>query len=184
MTTNAGATETPVLCATVDIMKNELKSAVHAMQPHKAPGFDGIQSVLLGEVFDNISSRLLEVFNASLRNGHYPAVWKTAVVVILRKPKRSDYSSCKAHRRIALLPVLGKILVSIFPKSLNYVAETSCWISALPFGFRSHHRASDAVLNVVEIVKPSFHKRCGLTPLTRAWKEHTTMCQCNYLETA
>ena len=45
--------------------------------------------------------------------------------MILKKPKKTDYSESKAYRPIALLDTLGKALETVTAKGLSGIAETN-----------------------------------------------------------
>jgi hypothetical protein len=60
-----------------------------------------------------------------INTGYYSACWKQAIGVILKKPKKPDYSALKAYRVISLLNYLGKVLERILAQRLSYLAETT-----------------------------------------------------------
>jgi len=44
-------------------------------------------------------------------------------IIILKKPRKEDYSESKSYRLIALLDTLGKALEAIVSKKLSNIAE-------------------------------------------------------------
>ncbi len=78
----------------------------------KAPGPDGIPNWILRDLCGLISKPICSIFNASLREGVLPTVWKCANVTPIPKvsPPRHIESDL---RPISLTPVLGKHLESI-----------------------------------------------------------------------
>ena len=60
-----------------------------------------------------------------LDNGYHSIHWRKAIGVILKKPKKEDYSLPKSYRVISLLCCLGKISEKILATRLGYLASTS-----------------------------------------------------------
>jgi len=58
----------------------------------------------------------MELFTACLQAGHHPCPWKEALVCIILKPNRADYTLAKNFRPISLLECLGKLLEKIVAK--------------------------------------------------------------------
>lgn len=67
-------------------------------------------------------SLLLLQFGGEL--GYHPMQWKQAIIIILRKPNKPDYSIPGAYRPISLLNTLGKLLEAVMARRLSYYAET------------------------------------------------------------
>jgi len=61
---------------------------------------------------------VLEIFTASVKFGYYPKRWKTAIIVVLRKPGKPDYAVPGAYRPISLLNTLGKLLEAVMARRL------------------------------------------------------------------
>ncbi|GBP86456.1 RNA-directed DNA polymerase from mobile element jockey [Eumeta japonica] len=52
----------------------------------------------------------LAMANKYLELVYFPRAWKVAVIKVIPKPGRDDYTRPKSYRPIGLLPVLGKIV--------------------------------------------------------------------------
>lgn len=63
------------------------------------------------------------IFSASINLSHHPKAWRTAAIVVLRKPGKPDYTILKAYRLISLLNTLRKLLEAIIVKRISYYAE-------------------------------------------------------------
>jgi len=75
---------------------------------YKAPGPDGLPTLILMDCAPFISEPLAAIFNSSLRQGHFRAIWKSAEVIPVPKtnpPCRIDSDL----RPVSLLPVLAKV---------------------------------------------------------------------------
>ena len=70
-----------------------------------------------------ISGKLIEkltyLFNVYFQVGYYLKEFKKVNIVMLKKPKKDDYSAPKAYRLIVLLSTLGKALESVVVKRLS-----------------------------------------------------------------
>ncbi len=71
---------------------------------------------------------------------------KANIGVILKKPKKPDYSVPKAYRVIALLNCLGNVLEHILAQRLSYLAKTTHLLYPTQIGGRLKKSAIDAAL--------------------------------------
>ncbi|KAJ0169511.1 hypothetical protein K1T71_015098 [Dendrolimus kikuchii] len=98
----------------------ELKQAAVKFNPKKAPGSDGLTADICAQAILHKPGFCLSLVNQCLKLGYFPAVWKEATVVVLRKPGKDDYSQPKSYRPIGLLPVMGKILERLIVNRLTW----------------------------------------------------------------
>ena len=76
---------------------------------HKAPGPHGIPNWLLRDFSGLLCQPLAAIFNASLREGFFPPIWKAAEVIPI--PKVHPPTSIQNDLRpISLLPTAAKVL--------------------------------------------------------------------------
>ncbi|CAK1582710.1 unnamed protein product [Parnassius mnemosyne] len=94
---------------------SELNYALNSFKSKKAPGGDGFTADICREAISQNPGIYLSLANKCLELGHFPIIWKEAVVVVLRKPGREDYTHPKAYRPIGLLSVMGKVLENASP---------------------------------------------------------------------
>ena len=76
------------------------------------------------ELWEYISDIILQLFISLVNLGHYPAAWKTAIIIVLKKPGKPDYTVPGAYRPISLLNTLGKLLEKVIARRLTFYAET------------------------------------------------------------
>ncbi|XP_048483909.1 uncharacterized protein LOC125490016 [Plutella xylostella] len=105
-------------CEHLPFTRHELTEVLQGISPKKAPGEDGLTADICRAAIGANVNIFLALINTCLRLGYFPKYWKAAVVKILRKPCKEDYSQPKSHRPIGLLAVLGKILEKMFAKRL------------------------------------------------------------------
>lgn len=63
----------------------ELRSACAKLKNGKAPGLDGVSNEILKILVAHQPDVLLDIFNECLAQGRFPAAWKEAKLVLLRK---------------------------------------------------------------------------------------------------
>ncbi|KAL1447310.1 hypothetical protein WDU94_005527 [Cyamophila willieti] len=92
---------------------------------------------------------LLKVFNNILTSGKFPSDWKTAKVVLLRKPGKPEFVP-SSYRPLCLLNTSVKLLESILTRRLiELLGEDG--LSQNQFGFRPARSTVDAIRTVYEI---------------------------------
>jgi hypothetical protein len=82
-----------------------------------APGPSSIGYRILKWVHSVCPDLLTCIYNRSIDTGVHP--WKHAMVVILNKPNKPDYSLAKAYHPISLLECIAKLLEKIVAKRVN-----------------------------------------------------------------
>ena len=65
------------------------------------------------------------LFNACVKLRYHPKAFKRANTIVLRKPKKNDYTNLKAYRPIALLNTIGKALKLVVVRKLTDVAKAN-----------------------------------------------------------
>ena len=104
---------------------NYIKKAVMALKSSKSPGPDKIPTELLKDAIETICQPLAIVFNASLKKGTFPDIWKVArVTPIFKSGQKSNLSN---YRPISVLSVLSRLLEKL--ARINYYQKIN-----LPFG--------------------------------------------------
>lgn len=91
----------PIFPATLPfptIMEHEVMEAIRLSKGDNAPGSDGIQNLVLKRSAKTIAPLLTQIYNASLELHYWPAAWKEATVVVIRKPNKGDYHDPKSYR--------------------------------------------------------------------------------------
>ena len=102
----------PLLTSPTEVCK-----AIAELKVSKAPGPNGVPNRALRNLPRKAITFLTKVFNAVLKWQHYPAVWKHARVISLRKPGK-DPTLPSSYRPISLLDTVGKLIEkSCFPGS-------------------------------------------------------------------
>jgi hypothetical protein len=129
-----------------------------------SPGDSGIGWALLKRGWGPASEALTAVYNACVTLGHHPAVWKKAVVVVIPKPDRPDYTQAKAHRPISLLETMSKLLEKVVAQRLQHDIVAEELIPTTQFGGRRHSSCLDAGLTLLHDVQAAHSAglKCGI----------------------
>ncbi|KZT09230.1 uncharacterized protein LAESUDRAFT_601234, partial [Laetiporus sulphureus 93-53] len=86
-----------------------------------APGFsEATWRLLKWAIQSPVGHHFISFIAASISLGHLPPVLKRAVVVLIPKPSKPDYSLPKAYRPIALMETLSKLIEKVVAKRLLY----------------------------------------------------------------
>lgn len=143
----------------VEITDSEIIRALRSLKMKKSCGFDNIPSVVYKECSNTLLPLLKKLFNESLLQSHFPEIWKTAVVIFLKKPDKPDASDAKSYRPISLLPVISKILEKIVNSRLKWHSEKNKIIDPRQFGFQASTSSEHAAFNLANKIFSTFKKR-------------------------
>src|ERR1700678_1140175 len=105
------------------ITAGQIRRHIAKLSPYKATGPDGIPNIVLQKCVDVIISRLIRIYRATLELNLYYDPWKEFTTVVLRKPGKPSYKVPKAHRPIALISTMAKVLTAIVAEDLSKAVE-------------------------------------------------------------
>jgi hypothetical protein len=128
----------------------EVEAAIVQSKSDKAPGLDEITFRVWKRLWPVLASVVLKLYQASLDLRYVPQRWRTAKVVVLRKPNKPDYSKPKAYRPISLLEMISKGLEAVVARRLSYLAEAYRLLPENHFGGRPGRSAEQALNLLVE----------------------------------
>ncbi|KAH7563672.1 hypothetical protein BM1_00719 [Bipolaris maydis] len=127
------------------IEEKEVRTAIRAASPLKAPGPDRITNKALQAGIDLIAVHLTRIFNQSLRLGYCPNSFRASITAVLRKPGKTNYAVPKAYRPIALLNTIGKAMDAVIARRLSYLVETHHVLPLTHMGGRKHRSTEHAL---------------------------------------
>jgi hypothetical protein len=128
------------------LSKTEVQNACTTKIKGKTPGPDLITQEIITHAYQAIPEVFYSIYSMLINTGYHPKCWRQAIGVILKKPKKPDYSVPKAYRVIALLNCLGKVSERILAQRLSYLAETTHLLHPTQIGGRLKKSAIDAAL--------------------------------------
>jgi len=133
-------------CDEYIIQPGEVQRQLFGIDVHKSLEHDGLPNWLLKEFTPVLSDPLAAIFNASLREGYFPSLWKSVEVVPV--PKTNPPTSIHNDLRpIAILPVLAKIFESIVGRHLFVFQEPS--LDDSQFGSRKGRSTTHAIVTLL-----------------------------------
>lgn len=94
----------------VELDEEEVEESVMKQEEKKAPGENGLGGKIVKMVWRNKGGRewIMGVYKRSLEMGYVLKRWRRSVGIVMRKPKKPDYSLPSSYRIINLLDVVGK----------------------------------------------------------------------------
>ncbi|TLM25092.1 reverse transcriptase family protein, partial [Acinetobacter baumannii] len=140
------------------ITTDEVRDAIHNLQPRKAPGSDGIHNRALKLLPVQLIAMLATILNAAMTHCIFPAVWKEADVIGIHKPGKPT-NETSSYRPISLLSTIGKIYERLLRKRLwDFVTANKILIDE-QFGFRSKHSCVQQVHRLTEHILIGLNRR-------------------------
>ena len=115
---------------------HKIQSTILGSISKKATGEDGILNLILKLLIDLLLPHLYRIFNNCLNAGFCPTHFWSSITVVIRKPRKPDYTIAKVYCPIALLNTLEKALEFILAKKVTYLAKTHGLLPHNHFGAR------------------------------------------------
>ena len=162
--TNPQADDLPFEKITLD----EVGEAINATSSSSAPGCSQMNYQVVKWAWRSNTGKqyILLLVRKCLEAGYHPKAWRRAIVVVLRKPGKPDYSNLRAYRLITLLECLGKILEKIVARQLTFLAGNYNLVPANQFGGCSNSSTTDALLTFTNDVQCAWNHRMVMSALT------------------
>ena len=115
-------TLTDVYCTDYVVEPADVEYRLAHINIFKAPGLDSLPSWLLRDFAPFLCQPLAAIFNATIREGYVPPIWKAADVIPVPKIPRPQ-SIQTDIRPISLLPCLAKVLESVVGQWIRTILE-------------------------------------------------------------
>lgn len=147
------------------ITDNLIIDVVKSLKDYKASGPDGIPNEVYKRCSDILLPFLGPLFRATFTLDYYPDTWKISDTVVLKKPKRDDYSLPGSYRPIALLNCLSKILSGCVAKILVYKSERLNLLADTHFLGRPGRSTTDSLHLMLKTVKDAWRRRKTVSTL-------------------
>jgi exonuclease III len=144
------------------IPEAEVRRAVFAARPYRAPGRDGLPAIVWQELWDVLKDHITTLFRLSIATGQIPKEWKIAKIIPFRKPDKGNYALVEAYRPISLIATLGKALEGLVAERLSYYVETHQLLPRTHFGARKGRSTTQALCLLQE-------------KIFQAWREKKTL---------
>jgi hypothetical protein len=148
-----------------DFVMDELTAALDDTSNTSAPGLSGSNYRLLKWAVGARQARFLHFYNACLRLGYHPLRLKAAAVPAVPKPRKTDMSSPRSYRPIALLECLAKLLEKMVAARIQFDVGKFGLIPTNQFGGRAKSSVIDAGLTLVHDIQTAWKKNLVVSAL-------------------
>lgn len=145
---------------------SEVKEIIKKLKNKKAPGDDGITSLLIKKLPNKTIVYVTKLFNYMFLFAYFPTEWKTAKIIALPKPGK-DPSNPKSYRPISLLCTLSKIFEKLIQKRMMKHIHANNLLSDMQFGFRRERSTVTQLFRVLDSITHNFNlnKHTGMVLL-------------------
>ena len=133
--------------------KSQIERIIRKLSPYKAPGPDGIPNIVLQKCYDLIADHLLYLYQAVLALEKFYDPWREFTTVVLRKPDKPNYEVPKAHRPVALISTMAKVLTALVAENISRLVEQHQLLPKTHFGGRPGRTTTDALHYLVHKIK-------------------------------
>ena len=132
------------------VQEAEITDILRSTGPWKAPGPDLLPTGFLKACGSPLIKLLASLATASLQLEHYPTQFRTAKVVVLRKPGKTieQQQTASAYRPISLLNAIGKVIESAICRRFAAAAEAQGLLPETQMGNRPQ-RSTDLAIKLV-----------------------------------
>jgi retron-type reverse transcriptase len=160
-------TEQCMCCVHIVLIK-----VIQGMKNKKSTGLDDISPYLLKKCTPHIIKLLLELVNASIKEGTFPSTLKKKSVVkpIYKNGTREDANN---YRPITLVPTLSKALEKVTANQLIAFLDKHNILNKSQFGFRRNKSTNDAIATIIENIIENLNDKtkcnCVLLDLSKAF---------------
>ena len=154
----------------------EVKKAIHQLQPGKAPGSDAIPSEIYKVGGTQMTNTMTALFNTFWQLETVPQELKDATIVHLYK-KKGNRQCCDNHRGISLLPIAGKVLARVLLNRLNTHLEQGL-LPESQCGFRSGRGTIDMIFAARQLQEKCLEQhRAAFIAFVDLTKAFDTVCR-------
>ena len=140
------------------LTKKEFEDALKTLKPNQAPGLDKITNAMLTHLGPKTKKKLLQLFNASWKNGKIPTIWKKAIMIPIHK-KGKPRNKVDSYRPISLTSSVCKLMEKIINKRLIWFLETNSLLTQEQGGFRRYRSTEDQIAFITQAIEDDFQEK-------------------------
>lgn len=124
------------------------KAIATHINPRKTPGADEIFNKILKELSRKGIVLLTYIFNAYIRLEYVPDCFKTAQIIMIKKPDKPE-EEVTSHRSVSLLSAFSKLFEKLLHKRLKLLIN----LPDYQLSFRNQHSTLDQVHRITTIIE-------------------------------
>ena len=102
---------------------------------------------------------LVKLFNLCLNEGKLPDAFLLDHKIVIPKPFKENYNTCKSYRPITLESLVGKCFIRIIYNRLHWFFETNNLFSATQDAYRHNHSCNDLVLRLTQSIQEAWNRK-------------------------
>ena len=100
------------------ITDEQIRRAIHKLNPFKAPGANGIPNIVIKQCADTLIPFIGPIFHTTFSLEVYLDTWKDSITRVVKNLGKPNYRVPGAYRPIALLDTISKVLLSCMAEDL------------------------------------------------------------------
>lgn len=131
----------------------EILNGLKHMSHKKAPGVDHLTADICLQFAIRFPNFLTSLYNRCLELSYFPTAWKRALIKIIPKPSKTNYSHLSSFRPIGLINVFGKLLERLIIDRLNSHLNTHNLHNSRQFGFKEQTSTTHAIFTALDLVR-------------------------------
>ena len=136
------------LTAFADIAVDDVINVIKQL-PDKSSDADPLPVPVMKQLADVLAPFLWALYNRSMTTGHFPAVYKQAIITPLLKKPDLDPTDAGSFRPISNLSVVSKLLERLVSRQLLNYVQSSGLLPTYQSAYRPGHSTETAVLRVL-----------------------------------
>ena len=139
-----------------EISDDDTMKSINELRNKSSIGIDGISSILLKQVKNELCKPITYLINCSINTGVFPDDLKIAKVIPIFK--KNDKNLLDNYRPISILPAISKIFEKIIHKQINSHFTLHKLFYTGQYGFRHGHSTELAATELIDRIAFSMDK--------------------------
>ena len=137
-----------------DVTDEDISLIIKNLDPAKAHGCDNTSIKMIKTCSESLTVPLKIIFEQSLKEGRFPAIWKKANVFPVHK--KEDKNLLKNYRPINLLPIFSKIFERVIYNSLFNHFQKNKLFTFSQLGFLPGDSCIAQLLSIIHEIQTAF----------------------------
>lgn len=139
------------------VTSTEIEEIINSLQAKSSSGLDGINSILLKFLKNELKEPLAVVANQMITTCRFPSKLKIAKVLPIFKKGEDD--KCENYRPISLLPAISKVFEKILLRQMDAHFKLYDLYFCGQYGFRKNRSTEHAILEVCDRILQDMDKK-------------------------
>ncbi|KAI5717819.1 hypothetical protein M8J77_011797 [Diaphorina citri] len=133
------------------LLESEIQMVIDSLKKNKAPGPDNISNEMIIYGGDQMTKKIVSIFNRILLEQFIPAQWKTSKIILLHK--KGAKNDIKNYRPITLSSVMYKMFAKILQHRLKKILNENQ--PEEQAGFRPAYSTMDHLHSINQLIEKS-----------------------------